>query len=42
MSYVIFIAVISIRIIKKKIPQNVVVQIASSAWRSGSKDIRGL
>lgn len=31
---------ISVRIIKKKIPQNVIVQIASSVWKSGSKDVR--
>jgi MoxR-like ATPase len=30
---------ISIRIIKK-LPQNVVIQISSSVWKSGSKDIR--
>jgi hypothetical protein len=30
---------ISIRIIKK-LPQNVVIQIASSVWKTGSKDIR--
>ena len=31
---------ISVRIIKKKIPQNIIVQIASSVWKSGSKDVR--
>src|SRR5919206_2746600 len=30
---------ISVRIIKK-LPQNVVIQIASSVWKTGSKDIR--
>jgi hypothetical protein len=30
---------ISVRIIKK-IPQNAVIQIASSVWKTGSKDIR--
>ena len=31
---------ISVRIIKKKIPHNIIVQIASSVWKSGSKDVR--
>jgi MoxR-like ATPase len=30
---------ISLRIIKK-LPQNVIIQIASSVWKTGSKDIR--
>jgi MoxR-like ATPase len=30
---------ISVRIVKK-LPQNVVIQIASSVWKSGSRDIR--
>ncbi|MFL6403065.1 MAG: hypothetical protein ACJ71M_06280, partial [Nitrososphaeraceae archaeon] len=30
---------ISVRIIKK-LPQNTVIQIASSVWKSGSRDIR--
>ena len=30
---------ISVRIIKK-LPENVVIQIASSAWKAGSRDIR--
>jgi hypothetical protein len=30
---------ISVRIIKK-LPQNTVIQIASSVWKTGSKDIR--
>ena len=30
---------ISVRIIKK-LPQNIVIQIASSVWKTGSKDIR--
>jgi hypothetical protein len=30
---------ISVRIIKK-LPQNIVIQIASSAWKAGSRDIR--
>ena len=30
---------ISVRIIKK-LPQNIVIQIASSVWKTGSRDIR--
>jgi hypothetical protein len=30
---------ISVKIVKK-LPHNVVIQIASSVWKSGSKDIR--
>jgi hypothetical protein len=32
---------ISVRIIKK-LPQNVVIQIASSVWKAGSRDIRDI